>query len=112
MYQQYDEGPEFADEPVSGWIFNERREGVEYRTDLHPSDCGLVGFDWRDSTPESEAHFNRILRREIFASETDVLDALRGRFERKIKRSQGFLKKIEKRLAVLIAAPATEGGQK
>ena len=109
MYREYDEGPEFADEPVSGWIFNDHRDGIEYRTDLHPSECGLIAYMWSDmsSYPNSEGHFEKYRRRDIYATEAEALIALSARFRRKIKRSEGFLRKIEKRLAALAAS----GGQ-
>ena len=98
-----DDRPDFDDGPLQGWIFNERIEGVMFRADLYSNRCGIVAWDWREPTPESEGYYEKYRARKIYPTEAKALAALRDRFKRKIKRAQCFLGRIEKKLAALTA---------
>ncbi len=103
-----DEQPDFDDGPLQGWIFNERREGVMFRDDLFSIRCGIVAWNWRDPTPESEGYYETYRSRDIYPTEAEALAALRDRFKRKIKRAECFLGRIEARLTALTAPQAAQ----
>ena len=108
MTNDYDDPNEIVEGPFGGWVFNNAYSGVIFRMDLHRTERGVVCWDWREATPESEGYFNNYRRCEVYPTRVEALVGLSARYERRVKRSEAFIAKIDRAVILGTAEAAHE----
>ena len=99
--------------PVTGWVWNLRKNGVEFIRDLPRYPNGAIEFEeprrfMRYGEEEQTGGVYRI--REVFETEADALKALTAFVGRRIDRATRLKAKLERRLAALAASGEMAAG--
>ena len=90
--------------PVTGWVWNLRKNGVEFIKDLPRFPNGAIEFEeprrfYRYGEEEQTGGTYRV--REVFESEAGALSALMAFIGRRIDRATRLKAKLERQLAEL-----------
>ena len=97
--------------PVTGWVWNLRKNGVEFIRDLQRYPNGAIEFEpaklYRHYGELEEAQGSVCWVREVFETEADAVKALIAFLGRRIDRATRLKAKLERQLAAL-AAPIGE----